>query len=75
VWYDLLHVCEVLTQFPHLRGDPRLEEMLALLRGKADAEGKFTPESVWQAWKAWEFGQKKVPSRWLSLLAQRVLAR
>jgi hypothetical protein len=75
VWYDLLHVCDVLTQFPHLRGDPRLAEMLALLNAKADAEGRFTPESVWQAWKEWEFGQKKQPSRWLTLLAQRILAR
>ncbi len=75
VWYDLLHVCDVLTRFPHLRGDPRLAEMLALLNAKADAEGRFTPESVWQAWKDWEFGQKKIPSRWLTLLALRVLAR
>ncbi len=75
VWYDLLHVCEVLTRFPHLRGDGRLLEMLALLRAKADSEGRYTPESVWLAWKDWEFGQKKVPSRWLTLLAQRCLER
>lgn len=75
VWYDLLHVLDVLTRFSFLKGDPRLEEMLAILRGKADAESRFTPESVWQAWKDWEFGQKKVPSRWLTLLAQRVMAR
>ena len=30
VWYDLMHVVEVLTQFPWLRGDPRLCEMPAL---------------------------------------------
>ena len=49
--------------------------MLALLRAKADAQGRFTPESVWQAWKDWEFGQKKIPSRWLTLLALRALGR
>lgn len=75
VWYDLLHVCQVLTQFPRLRGDARLVEMLALLRAKAGTDGRYTPESVWQAWKDWEFGQKKAPSRWLTLLAHRVLAR
>lgn len=75
VWYDLLHVLDVLTGFPHLAGDPRLADMIALLAGKADAEGRFTPESVWQAWAGWEFGQKKAPSRWLTLLAQRVLLR
>ncbi|MHB1318337.1 MAG: hypothetical protein ACYCYF_06955, partial [Anaerolineae bacterium] len=75
VWYDLMHVIEVLTQFPWLRGDPRLQEMLDLLAGKADAAGRFTPESVWMHYKAWEFGQKKAPSRWLTLLAHRALAR
>lgn len=75
IWYDLLHVLDVLTQFPWLRGDPRLDEMVALLAGKADAQGRFTLESAWQAWGGWEFGQKKVPSRWLTLLAQRILLR
>lgn len=37
--------------------------------------GKFTLESVWTAWKDWEFGQKKIPSRWLTLLAWRILRR
>jgi hypothetical protein len=73
VWYDLLHVLDVLTRFPFLRDDPRLAEMVALLASKADVQGKFTPESVWQAWAGWEFGQKKAPSRWLTLLALRIL--
>lgn len=75
VWYDLMHVIEVLTQFPWLHGDPRLGEMLDLLASKADAEGRFTPESVWMHYKTWEFGQKKAPSRWLTLLAHRALLR
>jgi len=75
VWYDLLDVLDALTQFPWLRGDPRLREMIALLASKADDQGRYTPESVWQAWGGWEFGQKKVPSRWLTLLAQRIVRR
>ncbi len=75
VWYDLLHVLDVLTSFPWLHGDPRLAEMIALLAGQADAQGRFTLGSVWQAWNGWEFGQKKVPSRWLTLLAVRILRR
>ena len=50
-------------------------EMAGLLASKADAEGRFTLESVWQAWGAWEFGQKRTPSRWLTLLAHRTLRR
>ncbi len=75
VWYDLLHVLDVLSRFPWLAGDPRLEDMLAALRASAVADGRFTPESVWTAWKGWEFAQKKEPSRWVTLLAWRILRR
>jgi hypothetical protein len=75
VWYDLIHILEVLSQFPWLKGDPRLAEMANLLKSKADGEGRFTLESVWSAWKDWEFGQKKVPSRWLTFLAWRIIQR
>lgn len=75
IWYDLLHVLDVLTHFPWLRNDPRLLEMASILRSKADLQGRFTPESVYQAYAGWDFGQKKAPSRWLTFLAWRVLTR
>jgi hypothetical protein len=75
IWYDLLHVLEVLSRFPWVWQDLRFLDMLAVLQAKADAEGRFTGESVWAAWKEWEFGQKKQPSRWLTLLAWRILGR
>jgi hypothetical protein len=74
IWYDLLHVLVVLTQFPFVKGDPRLEEMLDLLASKADPQGRYTPESIWKAWSGWDFGQKKEPSRWLTFLAHLVLS-
>ncbi|MDO9130844.1 MAG: hypothetical protein Q7U34_13365 [Anaerolineales bacterium] len=74
IWYDLLHVLVVLTQFPFLKGDPRLEEMLDLLASKAGPQGRYTPESIWKAWSGWDFGQKKESSRWLTFLAHRVLS-
>lgn len=75
VWYDLLHVLDVLSQFSWLKADPRLQDMANLVRSKADAEGKYTPESEWQAWRGWDFGQKKQPSQWLTFLASRALGR
>ena len=75
IWFDLLHLLDILSQFPWLRQDARLQEMAGLLAGKADAQGRFTPESIWTAWKGWDFGQKKEPSRWLTLVAQRALKR
>jgi len=75
VWYDILHVLDVLSRFNWLKDDPRLTEMSTLLKSKADSEGKYTSESEWQAWKGWDFGQKKQPSRWLTFLVLRVLER
>jgi hypothetical protein len=75
VWYDLLHTLDVLTRFEWLWADPRLLDMLERLKSKANDQGRFTIESVWTAWKDWEFGQKKQPSRWLTLLAWRILQR
>ena len=75
VWYDLMHVLEVITSYPDFRNDPRLLSMLDLLKSKADSDGRYTLESVWTAWKDWEFGQKKVPSFWLTFLAKRMIKR
>jgi hypothetical protein len=71
IWYDILHVLDVLSQFPWLKTDARLGEMAALVKAKADTLGRFTPQSIWMAWKGWDFGQKKEPSRWITLIAQR----
>lgn len=69
IWYDMLHILDVLSQFPWLRQDPRLREMAGIVTAKADDQGQFTPASVWMAWKGWDFGQKREPSRWLTLIA------
>ena len=74
-WYGLLSVADVLSRYPAAIADPRFEEMAALIRSKADANGRFAPESVYQAWKDWDFGQKKTPSGWVTFLATRVLVR
>jgi hypothetical protein len=75
VWYDILHVVDVLSQFDWLRADSRLIEMVEVIKAKADKDGKYTPESEWKAWKGWDFGQKKQPSKWLTFLAIRALNR
>ena len=75
VWYDILHVLDVLSQFAWLNDDSRLQKMVDLLRLKANDEGKYVPESVWTAWKGWDFAQKKEPSRWLTFLATRIFKR
>ena len=75
IWYDLVHVLDVLSRFAWVKSDPRFQDMLSVLTTKMDPDGHFTLDSAWQAWKDWEFGQKKVPSRWLTLVAWRILQR
>lgn len=73
LWYDLVSVTGVLNRYPAARSDPRFAEMLAILRDKQDANGMFTPESVYLKLKAWDFGQKKAPSPYLTYLCLRIL--
>jgi hypothetical protein len=75
VWYNLLHVAEVLSRFPSARGDPRFREMLQEIALQADERGRFTAGSVYLAWKGWSFAGKKHPSPWLTFLCCRILKR
>jgi hypothetical protein len=74
-WYDILHVLEVLSHFEWVGKDKRFELMVNAVESKADAEGRYTPESIWTAWKDWDFSQKKVPSRGLTYYVRRILKR
>lgn len=74
-WYDILHVLDILSQFEWARKDKRFEDMLSVVTSKADADGRFTPESIWTAWKEWDFSRKKVPSRGMTLIVERIEKR
>ena len=75
IWYDILHITDVLSQFDWLRNDERLLEMINIIRDKADETGRYTAESVWRAYKDWDFGQKKVPSPWITFSVYKILNR
>jgi len=75
VWFDLLHVVEVLSRFEAARMDPRLQDMVSELLTKADADGRFQASSMYMAWKGWSFADKKNPSPWLTFLVERMRAR
>jgi hypothetical protein len=74
-WYDILHVLDILSHFKWAWKDKRFKEMLGVVEAKADGDGRFVPESVWMAWKDWDFSQKKIPSRGLTFFVQRILKR
>jgi hypothetical protein len=75
VWYDILHVADVLSHFPFVWGDSRFQELLAAITDQADHDGRFTPTSMYMAWKKWGFADKKRPSPWITFLVFRMLKR
>lgn len=75
VWYDILHVTEVLSRFPFVRGDARFQEMVGQIAAQADEEGRYTAGSMYRAWTGWSFAGKKDPSPWLTFLVLRLLNR
>ena len=75
IWYDILHVADVLSQFDFALKYPSFTEMLEIINLKADKDGLFMPESVWKAWEGWDFGQKTKLSSWLTFLVCRINKR
>ncbi|MDY7041499.1 MAG: hypothetical protein SVX38_11605 [Chloroflexota bacterium] len=75
VWYDILHVVDVLSRYPFVHDDPRFREMVETITAQANEEGRYTATSMYRAWKGWSFAGKKNPSPWLTFLALRLLKR
>jgi hypothetical protein len=75
VWYDILHVVDVLSQFPSGREDERFRQMVETITAQVDAHGRCTPNSMYRSWAGWSFADKKRPSPWLTFLVQRILKR
>jgi hypothetical protein len=75
VWYDILHVVDVLSQFPFAHGDPRFRKMVETVIAQADEEGRYKATSMYRAWKGWPFADKRYPSPWLTFLVLRALGR
>ena len=75
VWYDILHVVEVLSQFPFVHADPRFRQMVETITAQTDELGRYTATSMYRAWKGWSFADKKNPSPWLTYLVLRILKR
>ncbi len=75
IWYDIVSVVDCLSKYDFVKSDPRFREMVALIQVKRNVNGLFTPESIYQKFKGWDFGQKKVSSPYLSYLCERIFQR
>lgn len=75
IWYDILHVVDVLSRFEFVHEDVRFREMVTEISLQAESDGRFTAASMYRAWKDWSFADKKKPSPWLTFLVLRILKR
>ena len=75
VWYDILHVTDVLSRFDTARRDPRLGQMVDEIKAQADEDGRYTATSMFRWWTGWSFADKKHPSPWLTFLVERICSR
>ncbi len=70
---DILQIVEALVGLGY-QNDPRLDNALALIREKQDADGRWPLEYDY-AGKTWgDVGPKKQPNKWVTLRASRVLS-
>jgi hypothetical protein len=74
VWYDILHVVDVLSTYPEVHQDNRFLEMVNIIRQKRSDTG-YIPESVYLAAKEWDFGQKKIASEYMNAVVERIEKR
>jgi hypothetical protein len=71
---DLLQVVEALVSLGYAN-DPRLANTIELIRQKQDDQGRWLLEYDYSG-KTWvNFGMKKLPNKWVTLRAMRVLKR
>src|SRR6056297_105156 len=75
VWYNALYLGDVLSRFTFLKASPLLKECVDWIVGSQDEQGRFKPTSIFMPYKGWDFGNKKEPSPWITLLCCRILKR
>jgi hypothetical protein len=73
--YRILKYLDILSQLEFAKTDRRMIPMVNLLMAKRDDEGRFHAESIHRGWSDFDFGQKKAPSRWLTLIVYRIAKR
>jgi hypothetical protein len=74
-WYDIVSVCDALSQVAGIEKDDRYAEMLKTIQDKQTPQGMFIPESVYLKCKSWDFGQKIDPSPYLTYLILKIFQR
>lgn len=73
--YRILKYLDVLSQCEYTKNEPRMTAIMNMLVSKKVDEGRFCPESIHKAYADFDFGQKKLPSRWITTLVYCIVKR
>jgi len=73
--YRILKYLDAFSQLEFAKKDRRMNSMMDLLITKKDEKGRFYPESIHKVWSDFDFGQKRSPSRWITLMVYRIAKR
>lgn len=74
-WFDVLHVADVISHFKYSLDKADFIEMLELIVSKRQPEGGYVPESIYNIYKGWDFGQKKHISETLTSVIKDIIHR
>ena len=72
IWFDIVSVVRVLSHYDYAKSTKEFKEMVEIIINKQQPNGGFIPESIYTAWKDWDFGQKKVLSETLTYQIYRI---
>jgi hypothetical protein len=75
IWYDIVSVVNVLNKCESIKDDKRYLQMKSIIQNKQEEDGFFTPESIYQKLKDWDFVQKKHSSPYLTYLCLKSLGQ
>jgi hypothetical protein len=71
--YDVLRGLDYLRDAGHDPADPRVDEAVAVVAGKADPDGRWRLDRVHEGESHIDMERAAEPSRWVTLIARRVL--
>lgn len=75
VQYSILKTADTLSLVPNIGEDLRFQQMRSQLEEKQTTAHQYIPESINKPYASFSFGQKKLPSDWLSFLVERIQYR
>jgi len=74
VKYGILRVLDVLSLYPYAIKSNEFNEMVEFVMKKTN-DGRFFAESVSRSYSEFDFGQTKLPSKWITFLIYRIQKR